>query len=397
MRITPLVLHAGVRLPRLTSLFSDRLDVTLIEVDHAAGRAVVRCAAPHGLAGDTGICVSEAQVKNIITNAVIDNHGDLRLTTDAPHNFTGTPEGFQPFEALARLTGFASPALNGWLALKGVYSDRQFSVARPETLTGVPLTGAEAVLENLDHEITGWHRASVLDAQTLTFPLPAAVTRSYQVERPAVATAIRVAGTLDFDLLAKLYSQPDGAQALAQNWLYIAPADQVLASKDRRAKSSAVAEIGPGTDYRRTLLDGFSLFAALPTDADGGVMRAVDLAQEDILAAVLAAFNGLRIERPKLCVGGEFVAQLTGHQSRFYNGAYYIHEYMFEAPVTITAGDSIRPVDWTGFGEDFDFDAAGGPANLYRTGAVPARKLMFTPGLFQQGQPEPLTANVPLP
>ena len=144
MKLTPLVLHAGVILPRHTALFSDALPVSSIAVTEGASVVLTTTAAHLVPVGSTiAVSITDADTPNRITDAAVDGDGNIVLTTEHPHDLTTTPNAdlYDAWSTLAKITGFTSGLINGNRSVVSV-PDRNTVVIMPGgTVTSVDRNG----------------------------------------------------------------------------------------------------------------------------------------------------------------------------------------------------------------------------------------------------------------
>lgn len=396
MRVLPLVLHAGARVPALTSLFSTPLAATTLSVV-AGGITTLTTTRPHGYATGAAVALSvvDSDVPNPVTAAVVLQGGRVQITTRYEHDLSIEPDGasVQSWNLVAVLRGFANAALNGDVQLVSVDSRTQFTVLPAYGVSSIALTGTESLLERLEDGVIGWHSMTVVDDTTLTFPTPADVGRDYVVTQPGVVTNVRVAGALNLDAAWQQYqrgyrpnARQQDEQSLTEAWMFITPPPSVQLSRDRESRSDAIAEITPAADYRQLLLDGFHIYVFLPAEQSGSGLACSDLAHGEVLATVLRTFHGLVLPRAELYQANKFVSLMIEHGQALgdYNKATYVHGYVFQAPAYLTQWDSIQPFEWSAIDEQRLTASSGvGPGNpggLLRPGTTtiaPAGSVRF--------------------
>lgn len=414
MRLLPLLLHAAARLPALTDIFSDRLAVTSMVVT-AGGKVVITTAQSHGVTtGErTALSVVDADTPNPITGAAVVPDG-IRITLAHEHDLT------QPWNLVAKLSGFTDARLNGNLQLTAVDSPSSFIVTPPAHIASVTLNGSEKLLERMEAGIIGWHAATATGASTLEFDTPDQVTRSYTVAAPVIAVNQRIAGSLSLQVAQRQYvrgyaksatEQTDGE--LGKAWLFICPWQSMRLSKDRNSNSDAQIERTANSEDRRMLVDGYYVYVALPAENSGGGVACSDLANGPILAAILRTFDGLSLPRREFFQGDTFVHSMIEHGQALgdYDGATYWHGYSFEAPTFLTQWDSIRPFEWSRISETGMAVASGlGPgstggtvieAPIITEGSVRFRSINFGTadegyGIRHDDAPQPLTVKIML-
>jgi hypothetical protein len=424
MKITPLVQLGLLRIPALTDLFSDALPVASLTVS-AGNSAVVTTSAKHGLTigSKLNLAVIDALTPNPIIAAELMPAGglymtgDVLLTTQFEHTLTTTPDAtnYTAWDAFAILAGFGIVGLDGNRQLVSVPAQNMLVVrpSGPITLPG-SVPGGAVLNQRLERDIIGFHSATVTSTTALTFPTPASITRSYTVTNPKVATNIRILGAVDFDHAQYHFTRDNEAEAAVfdQAWLFITPTQRARLARDRNSHSDAVTEDQPGTFIRQLLMDGFTAFAVLPAERYAGAVGCMDIAQGPIFTAMLRTFNGLRLPYTELAMANSHIAQLTSHGVVKYNRANYWHSYTFDVSAYLSIDDQIPPTampDLAAIDEAIQngtWNTADHPipTTTTATGSVPMGGITFVPtnpnpklGIYQEGQPEPLTATVTLP
>lgn len=382
MKIRPLVVHAGLQLPRWTSLFSDTLAVSTITVV-SGGLVTLTCPSPHGVTvgATTAVSITDAPVPNPIIAATVDASGDIVLTTMHPHNLSASPNPqMQAYSLVAKLTGFASALINGTRDLVATPSPTTLVIRPGGTVASVTLSGSEALLEQLEFEITGWHKVTAASATTLTFAAPATVTRSYTVTSPTVVRNIRVFGAIDQDHAVAQLTIDGALQALDKGVMFILP------HRVRTKGKFTLAGVTVGSDFRAEVDDGFTVLVFLPSTGSAAHIAALDMAQGDVFKAVLRTFMGLRILRSEICEPGSYVATFASHEgSSARTRAVYAHEYVFDAPFVLGNADAIAPYDWS----VIDDGALTVPDSIYPVGSTPLDSVTLT-GIFHKGHRSPL-------
>ena len=344
------------------------------------------------------ISITRADVPNPVVSASIEG-GYVRLVTEFDHDISAAPPGYLQWQATVSLSGFANPVLNGNIALAEV-ADRKTLLVKPASPVGsITLTGNEVLNEVLDDAVVGWQFPQIVSAQELRYPAPSSITRNVTINSPKVSRDVRLWASLSFDTAIKSYTreQPDGQYRIEPfdaACLYITPAKTASLSKDRNAKSEALAEINPNVHMRQMLLDGFSVYAFIPCEKSGGAVKAIDLCQGKVLAAVLRTFQGLILPRPELAGGAPFAIQFKDHGFHYFDGANYVHEYNFEAPVQITNQDGVDPTEVTAsvWQETQTAQEVVQSGGLYRVGSVAFREVDFS-SIKMKDKPQALRAS----
>lgn len=423
VRVTPLVLHAQARLPALTDLFSDRLEVASMTVEYA-GKVTFTLPQAHGLPNGAtqALSVVDADTPNPITAATIQNNGDITFTTQYEHDLSTAPGGssVSAWNQTTKLAGFASSVLNGPLQLVSVDARNAFTVKPSQHVSSITLNGNEVLLERLESGIIGWHKVYANGPTTLQFDTPDEITRNYTVPNPSVVNNIRVVGTLSLETAKKQcvrgYKPNEADQdegEVNKAWMFICPPQVSRLSRDRNSTSDAMTEQTASSDRRMLYLDGFFVFVFLPAENSSTGITVSDLAHGPILTAILRTFHGLSLPRNELWHGDAFTMNMVEHGNMLgdYDNATYIHGYSFEAPAYLTKFDAIQPFEWSAINETTMTAASGiGPGapggTLIQTdplpvGSVAFRDLVFGPsskgsGIQHDDATGSLTAVVPL-
>lgn len=390
MQITPLYRHAALRLPVLTSLFSDALAVASISVVKD-GVTTITTTAAHGVTTGDGIAIAitDAPFPNPIETATKLANGDWALTTAYDHDLTTTPNVNvgEAWDVTTKLAGFDAAAMNGTIQLVSVTDRTTFTVRPSTTVSAITLAGDEVQLRSLEQEIVGWHKVTAATSTTLTFPTPDTVLRNYVVSDALVTRNIRVFGAVNIDTVMEKYVVGDAASTLSNITMFITPRDQV---QIRPRARGGITSMSPSDAVHFRVEDGFHVIVLVPAQVSAAGVSALDLAHGDILRAVVRTFNGLSLPRADWPMGNPYPAVLERHGPISHNGATYVHEYVFGAPADITNDDRIQP--W----EIADIAAAPiGSTSVHRVGAPAFRGVTFT-GLTHSVEPGILEASIEL-
>jgi hypothetical protein len=395
MRISPIALHAMLRIPSLSDYFSDPLAVTRLVVVPGA-KVTLTCAAPHGVAIGKRIALSivDAPRPNRITAATVDADGFVTLTVTDDHDQTLPPGHFYD-NRFVTLSGFANPGLNGDVLMVAIH-DRRTIVVKPNApVAAVTMTTNEALQERLDGEIIGWHAMVADTSTTLSFTTPAHITAGYTVTDPIVVRNIRIWGAVNYEWARKNFVRKDAdSLELKKAAMFICPLETVSVSKDRRVNSDALTELTPGSDFRQLIVDGFKVVVFCPGEQSAAGVTCSDLCHGHLFETVLKTFNGYKPQsRSELFQGTDFVAFLAQHSALEFDGANYVHEYSFSAPGYLTRCDSVMP--WQIANLDDDATAPPGgtpPSSVTQVGSVAFRGINF--GIRHDDADGALTANV---
>lgn len=410
MLVTPLVILAQAVIPSLTDLVSDTLPVSAMTV--AANGLITLTAANHGIpvGQPTTVVVVRAGVPNAIASWTLNADGSITLGLSTPHSLSASIGGNSiPYHTTATIAGTAVTGLDGTVDLLSVVDAQTIIVMPSSEVTSLPVSIPAGAMQVDAGDCLGWNVATATNANTLTMPTPASVTRSYTAVAPKIAGNIRIMGAYSLDAAMTHYTRFN--ESIAPNkgkaWLFVVPEHHVQISRDRRSASDANADDNGATTRRQVILDGFTIYAAIPAELTTGGVAAMDKANGPLLTAILGAFNYRALPAPEYAMPGKFDCIIAGHGAENYNKATYVHRYHFQRPLMLTAFDSVPAEaipDVTAIAVAIQNGGIVPTYPLPPPGSWPASEIIVDPvvdteapaGIYQQGLPSPLTAVVEL-
>lgn len=391
MRITPVVHHACARLPQLTDAFSDVLQADIVATP--SDNTNIVCQAPHGQnTGDKiAVCIRGAKMQLAIADAILGSDGNIELVFSEPHGLVNnaTASGVNSWNSEIELIGFDDPLMNGPQEFLAKLDQTRCLIKAPEGAT-VGLEPSAAMLDDRNDFFNGWHPVDVIDPTILRMPTHAAISTLTNASDVTIAFNIRAWGAVDFGEVEKIYAGEK--TALKEASLTISPLGVIPVSKDRGAKTSAIAELNGSTVVRQMMLDGFHAVVTIPTPDDRGALNAVDLCHGEILDAILRTFQGYKPPQPDLEGVQPFAAVLKQHGGMSFNRAFYAHEYQFEASYNLNSANALKETEQT-VGAQLE---ALDPSNVTPAqpiGSAPLNNLQFD-GIYTAELGEPLTATI---
>jgi len=315
--------------PLFTDLFTDQLSVT--SITSAGTTATVTTAVAHGLSnGDVALIIG-ARVQNPITTLTqIDNVATA--TTTFPHDLT---EGFSGTR-IDPLTveGATEPEYDGSHPLIKVIDQFNFTYQ----ITGdpsSPATGSPILLEDLQFGYNGLFNVTVTSTTTFTYVLPQALPS------PAGGTIVcsvrpRISALISQDRAAEVYTRKETDEL----WAFVVLGNRV-ANNDRTTTTDAINSISRGSDFRQLILQNVAIYLYTPASSQLAAREARD--QANNLAEVFSRAL-LRTRLPSEFVEPAYSGLVfEGDNFAAYNGAVYVHEYLFEATEYITYDDTNVP------------------------------------------------------
>lgn len=322
------IIHAlRTRLPLITDRFSTNINLTSLEA--VAGTVTAVTATAHGLASTNQVCIAGAKWKTPI--ASITRAGTVAtVVCSADHDLT---ENF-PEAEFVELTGATEPEFEGSFELLTVPNRRTFTITVADS-GPTSATGTMFLLEPWRFGFNGWHTVTVTSPTTFTFPISGSLTASSYGDRQ-LRKAIRVSGAITAGRAESAYTELNTNQMAA-----FVVMGEVIASKSRHSLIDAIHSAGRQTVYRQMLLNNIYVYLFVPTHADVTGRTSRDLVTDvakDIFKSILGDSYPTYFT-----VDPATTLALVSHGQLVYKGAYYIHEFHFEAQSDITNEDIASP------------------------------------------------------
>lgn len=329
-------------LPKKTSLFSNP-NIEITSLIRSGTTITGITAIPHGLVVNNYINIMGALTPiDIISVTSAPNYGlpdtgsIVTVVTEQDHDFT---EGF---DITTTITGADQTEYNGTFSILTVPNRRTFTYAlnaQPDS----PATGPILLLNNLNTGYNGRVQITTVSDST-TFTYETDLTPNSPAEGSAfLRNGIRVSGAISWERALAAYTK----QAPNNLWAFVVLGDNSV-SKDRNVTTDAISTLAPGDMYRQRIISQFSIFVYAPcTDEISG--RKVRDLMEDVRIAIYKSL--LRVQFASgLSETKLYVVTASGDRSTsFTDGAYYIHEFMFEVVCDIVHTDTVDPEDSVAF------------------------------------------------
>lgn len=326
MKIADIVTQLVKIVPQVSDLFGDNLAVTTIVGDGTL--VTVTTPEKHRLQSGAFVILSGVAVETDIT-AVVLTGTTAAIETATAHDLT---LGWPP-HASVQLTGFTDPQWNASFTLLDVPNRKNFDIDATG-LVAPTLNGAEKLLELVLGKFNGPATITRLDDKTFTFPSSATGSGIGGLVQgnPRISGVVNAAKAID------AYTE----QKLTDWWLFVAQQQTSSVNKSRRADTDLNSEMTLQTDFQEYISDGFTIFAVGNASETSAGLETMDIARHDILPALLTAVRGLKTASG-LCEESNLPIDLVSHGFAAYNGAIYVHQYVFQAPQLLTRGDTVQP------------------------------------------------------
>ena len=337
MKAEDIVKQLQAVLPKVTDLFSDVLTVTSLTRSGTTVTAITSAA--HGLATNAVVNIKGAQSPISISLTFLD--GIATAITSSAHDLTeGWQNGIAVDSPDVTVSGATESEYNGDNPLLTVPNRTSFTYTVTGTPT-TPATGTPTLLQKLNSGYNGRHSIIVVNSTTFTYEI------TQTPDSPAQGTieahkSIRASGAVSIDRAQEAYTK----KGVDKLWAFVILGDTAI-SKDRHVESDATSTQGAGTEFRQRMLMPFSVFVFVPTSAQLSGRAARDQ-MEDVRIALYKA-----LLRVKFGAGLQSTTEyglITEGDAFFdYNGALYIHQFLFSTQSDITYGDTVDPDDNVAF------------------------------------------------
>lgn len=326
MRTADIVNHLQVCLPRLVDDFTDSIDLVSITSDGTD--ATVTTVAAHGLTVGRQVNIVGAQTPIDVSIARVGIIATLTTATD--HDYTEYQGATVVIDGTAEY--------DGEFDILSVPNRRTVTIQVSDTLavsdSGQVLNGS-----NVFASYNGLHTVTAVDTAT-TFKYSLAKTLPDAVGG-AIKGNPRISGATNFERLLQSYT----AQPQDDAYLFVVMGD-AIAHKDRNTDTDSTANIQRGANFNQRLSQAINLYVFLPTAANLTGRAARDRCVE-LLQPICQCL--LRARFPSLVSSNNNPIAITSHGFEAYNGAFYVHQYGFEATVTLTDEDTFSPDDDVAF------------------------------------------------
>lgn len=339
MKASDIVLQLATILPSEVEDFSDTVAVS--SLTRTGTTVTVTTSAAHGLTVGRQVNIRGAQtpIPCSITRAGVLG----TMTTTADHDITENA-GFD-----VQISGATEANFNGTFKLHSVPNRRiiKFIMADSGATTA---TGSPLLLNgsNVFQSYNGLQEVlTVPTTKTFTYAVDSSTLYSPAHGTIEVRANPRISSAVDFERIVAAYTQ----QPTEKAWLFVVLGDAV-AYRNRNLEIDAVDNIQRGNYFNQRVAQSVTLFLFLPTSAQLSGRAARDRSEE-LLRPICRSI--LTAKFPSLVENKNNPLMLVNHGYQLYNGAYYVHQYTFEATLQLGPSDIYQPSDDVAF-RDIDLD-----------------------------------------
>lgn len=333
MRASDIVAQLSAVLPRFVDDFTTQFNI--VSLSRVGTTVTAETATAHGLVPGNAANITGAKVPlacSITRSGVVGT-----LVTDQDHDLTET------VGATVELADSVEPEFNGTFPVLQVLNRRtitfQMADAGPVVATGSPalLNGASPYQQyNGLRTVTATPTATSFQFEVADATIPTPAHGSIVAK-----TDPRISGASTYERIISAYTKqaPDAA------WLFVMLGD-ALASKSRKIDADSTDNIQSGHYFNQRLIQTVSFFVFLPTSRQYSGRAARDRCEE-LLAPICRSVLGVKF--PSLVENDNNPLMLVGHGLQDYSGAYYVHQYTFEATLQLGPADIFEPTDDVAF------------------------------------------------
>lgn len=335
MKSFDVVQHLAKNLPRFCDDFTSNSDIVSLSL--STNTVTATTALDHGLTVGAQVNIQGAQTP--ITVSTINRVATIAtVTTATDHDLT------EVTGSKVELNGANEAEFNGTFDLLTVPNRRTFTMSVQDsgatTFTGTPiLLNGFSIFQSYN----GLYNVETTPTNTtFTYTLPHSGLVSPVSSSGIVAKqSPRISSAVDFEGLVAAYT----AQPQDDAWLFAVLGDGAV-SRSRANLNDSTDIIHNVQDFNQKIVQGLSLFVFMPSSAEISGNSARDKC-EGLLSPILKSILGYQF--PSYLGETSFPVVMVNHGMEFYNSAFYVHRYEFEATQTVTEQELFDPSDSVAF------------------------------------------------
>lgn len=325
-------------LPKVTNLFSETANITSLSRSGTTVTAITSTA--HGLSTGSGVTIVGAQSPTTISSLTFLD-GVATATTATAHDLTeGFQDGKSSDDPLITISGATEPEYNGSNPMLLVPNRFKFTYEVTGTPTS-PATGTPKLLQTFNSGYNGTHVVTVTNATTFTYEITEAPNSPAQGTIQA-HISIRVSGAIDPNKARESYTQNN----INKLWAYVILGDNSI-SKDRHTLSDSTGTQGAGDDARYRMIMPFAVLVFVPATNEIAGRIARDQ-MEDVRPFLYKSLLRVTFDTG-MSSETKYGVIPEGDNFLDYNGAVYIHQFVFGTQTDIIYEDSVDPADSVAF------------------------------------------------
>ena len=325
-------------LPKVTDLFSETVSITSLSRSGTTVTAITSIA--HGLTTGAGVTIVGAQSPITISSLTFLD-GVATATTAEAHDLTeGWQDGKSSDDPIVAVSGATEPEYNGSNPMLTTTGRFKFTYEVTGTPTS-PATGTPELLQTFNSGYNGRHQITVINATTFTYEITQEPNSPAQGTIQA-HTLIRVSGAIDAEKAKDSYTENN----INKLWIFVILGDNSI-SKDRHTLSDSTGTQGAGDDARFRMIMPFAVLVFVPAANEIAGRNARDQ-MEDVRPFLYKSLLRVKLDTG-MSSGTKYGVIPEGDSFLDYNGAVYIHQFIFATQTDIIYQDTVDPADNVAF------------------------------------------------
>lgn len=348
MKISPLLQQFWQYLPRFTNLFTATISITSLT---ATGGTATAVSVGHGLLTGAAVNITGAVQIADVSSAFYDNdtgiftlettqnHGhqvDFDFKRGAPADLGSTP----PKPVTVEIEGFNESEFNGAFTQLTVPNRKKLTC---QLAVGIGLTpsGSGKILNYSFNPLIGIKTITVLDVDTFTYPIETTAT----IDTTGNILAhhqFRIQAAINNERAVAMYTKQASSSGNPDNsnfLLFLTYGAQTV-SKERLILNDTNTTIRGGTRRRQRLIDTFNVVVFAPTSNELAAVATRDK-MDDVEVAIFRTMLYLPTE-DRFDSAENFFYNFDSATDVFYNGAYLVRQWVFQAQYDITDLDGFN-------------------------------------------------------
>ncbi len=336
MKASDIISHLQDQLPKTVDYFNDTIEY--LSISNVGYTVTVVSANPHDLETGKRVVLAESGQKFVISS-LTQVDGVATAVTPTQHDYTYEPA----FRPTIPIQGAADELYNGDMTILGV-PDRYTIKFRVDSAAVATDTGSPYFIDNHRSAFNGPATVTVLNTTSFSFTVPTqcnAPPDGSLIGTPIILTSPRISGAANISRLVDSYTAQD-PEAL---YAFVVMEDFVI-GRDRAIQSDGTQTLTKQQPMRAIENQQFSVYVFMTTSQSLSGYAAKDFCNNEVKLALYRSLIGWA--PPEIMgVGERQIYQVTPVESGtyLYDGAKYIHRYLFERPVSVTRAHGIQSED----------------------------------------------------
>ncbi len=331
MKIADVVNQLAKIIPQVSDFFTNTIGITSISGNGTIVTVVTSIV--HGLITGEFVNVRNVTVENPIVSVVfttVNGQSFLEITTSLNHDLTLNPRETET--KFVELVDFTDSAWNGSLELVEVSNRKTFKIVNGTAIAPV-LNSSELLLKVILGQFNGPQTATIIDPTTFTYPSTLIATG----QGGSVQTKTRIAGVVDFNRALDQYTR----QATDAFFMFVVSPISVTANKSRGSQTDINDEQTQQSNFNQNIKDGFHILVLANVSNEAGALTSMDRIRDEVFKSILLAVRGVKFPSGLECESNQ-IANFISHGTALYDGARYVHRFIFEQPLVLTIADSVQ-------------------------------------------------------